>query len=357
MHERLLTVFLAGVIAAACTAVESPAAGPPVDGIDEPIAAPAEPIEDLIEPEPVEAIAASWVAGSGPVDLADGWRVRDCEGDAPLLCIELDGDVVGTLSLDSYPLTAEMAAADDETALAEALRAFADSRAVGIADDRVAGCGGGYRFRAEPVVDVTMAGHPGVRYGFRGTEDGVLTEYVLSYATVEAGQIWIVVADGAADGGCMGDVELDLFDPVVLERFAPTLDRIVAGTPLPVAGSRVEDRTIVGVDGGLDGGLVYVVAGHEKHRIQQPRAMSVEEAEDEGLRRGDPIVRVRTSDSSTGSFFAVVPADGPEARLHLIVDGVMHPVVIQEVDAAALEGLTDADPPVLAHLRPATDPA
>lgn len=229
-HHLLAVLSSIVVLAGACTrGVLSPAAEPPTDAATPPT----EPddTEDRAGPD-VGPIAASWDAAAPPVDLPGGWRVVDCDGDAPLLCVERDGGTVGTLELNSFPLADDLAAAEGE-AVRSALRDFALSRHDAIAEDRRNGCGDDYVVEAEPATEVLMAGQPGVRYGFRGVEGGVTTEHVVSYATVAADQLWIVVADGAAADGCMGDAELTLFDPEVLREFLPLLDRVVSGTPLP----------------------------------------------------------------------------------------------------------------------------
>lgn len=229
MKNHCVVLLLVGLLAAACT---SPTVPPPVAlptegaGSETPSVPPATPL-------PVEDIPASWTPGAAPADLPGGWRVRDCEGDAPMLCVDRNGEHVGILQLASFPLTSALAGADDEQAFAAALRDFASTRHVEVADDRRRGCGDAYDVTPEPVVEVDVGGLPGLRYGFRGGEDGALEEYVLSYATVAEGHLWIVVADGASDTGCMADAELALFAPSVLEEFVPLLDRVVAGTPLP----------------------------------------------------------------------------------------------------------------------------
>lgn len=238
------------LLAGACSGgVPSPTAGPPADAATPPgdaatppgdAAAPLEETDDVPEggTADTDPIAASWGPEAAPVDLDGGWRVADCDGDAPLLCVERGEEIVGTLELNRFPVADELAAARGEAELRAALRDFAAGRHDDIAEDRRNGCGEDYVVEADPVTEVSMAGKPGVRYGFRGTEGGVTTERVVSYATVAADQLWIVVADGAAADGCMGDAELTLFDPEVLRDLLPLLDRVVAGTPLPEADER-----------------------------------------------------------------------------------------------------------------------
>lgn len=68
--------------------------------------------------------------------------------------------------------------------------------------------------------------------------------------------------------------------------------------------------------------------GGELHRIQQPRPMTLDEREAAGVAVVAPVVHVDVSNTSTGSWFAVVPPIGAGARLHLVVGQVAHPVVV-----------------------------
>jgi hypothetical protein len=143
------------------------------------------------QPSDAPSYVVDWGSDAVPVDLGDGWSVRDCEGDAPLLCVDRDGDLVGTLALSSFEPTDDLAAADTPDEFVGALQAFAES-----------------------------------------LEDGAVTEFVLSYATVADARLWIVVADAVTADGCMAS-EFDLFTPDHLETFLPLLDGVVAGTVLP----------------------------------------------------------------------------------------------------------------------------
>lgn len=231
MPRPVVVLLLAALLVGACTATTAPEdPTPTVSPSDSPSSS--QPPSE--EPSDAPSFVVDWSPDAAPVDLGDGWTVRDCEGDAPLLCVDRDGELVGTLALSSFEPTEDLAAADTPEELTDALRAFAESLEDGVVQDRAAGCGADYVVEHEPVAVVTMSGQPGVRYGFRGIEDGAVTEFVLSYATVVDGQLWIVVAEAATDDGCMAS-EFDLFTPDDLATFLPRLDAVVAGTVLPDA--------------------------------------------------------------------------------------------------------------------------
>lgn len=351
-RSLLPTLLVVAALAAACTGQPAaPVATPIGTSSDAPTGTPTDaPV--------VEPVVASYAPGAPAVDLPGGWTIRDCEGDAPLVCVGRadvpDGDVVGTLMLDSFPLDAGLAAADGREAVLEALRANAQLRMQGLVDDRVIGCGAAHEGSIDPMVDLLVDGRAGVRSGFRAVQDGEVVEHVVTYATVAAGQLWLLVAESARDGSCMDDAEMDLFTPDRLATFVPVLDRLVAGTPLPAAGRRIEEGTVLGVDEGSAGGGVHVFVHGELHRVQEPRPMAPEDLEREGVAIGAPVVHVALADTTTGSWFAVVPATGPDARLHLVVDGVAHPVVVQQVDTTALDGVPETATPDLDRLLAVT---
>jgi hypothetical protein len=225
--RQLLALMVAATLAACGGGSATPIATPS----DLPTGLPTAPSE---APSDLPLPVIDW-ADLEPVDLGDGWIVRDCDGDAPLLCFDRNGEFVGLIELNTFPVPAELAGVGSEDELVAAMRTWATDNLDGVVADRSEGCGADYEVEVEAPVEQTVAGNNGVRYGFRGIEGGAMTEYVISYATVADDQLWIVVADGAADGGCMGSDELDLFDPAVLETLVPLLDRVVAGMVLPDA--------------------------------------------------------------------------------------------------------------------------
>lgn len=89
-------------------------------------------------------------------------------------------------------------------------------------------------------------------------------------------------------------------------------------------------------------GLVYLVFDREAIRIQQPAAIELADLEADGVRVGDEIERVALAPSPTGSRFVMVPPDGPDARLHLLVDDVLHPVIARAGTRADIDGRAEA---------------
>lgn len=227
--RSLLLIPVAAVLLAACTTA---------DGAAPPVADPAPPTEqpaadDPMPDEPVvsDPIVASWEPGAAPVDLGDGRAVADCEGDIPALCV-MEGDtVLGLLEEARYPAPSELLVAEDE--LDQALRDFAAERMDEVEADRIAGCGADHVVLPDAPGSVTVDGSPGLRYGFVTMAGDEVVEHVVTWATVRDGELRLVVAEAAASDGCMA-TELTTFPTDELVTLLPALDRVMAGTPLPV---------------------------------------------------------------------------------------------------------------------------
>ncbi|HEX6872997.1 MAG TPA: hypothetical protein VF163_18015, partial [Micromonosporaceae bacterium] len=101
--------------------------------------------------------------------------------------------------------------------------------------ERAAGCGTGYRFTRDDPRELASDAGPTVRYGFTGTlADGRPSEKIIQYAGVRSGQLVILSATAADDGGCL-PAEGQYFTSAQLASFAPVLDQIMAVSPLPPA--------------------------------------------------------------------------------------------------------------------------
>jgi hypothetical protein len=174
-----------------------------------------------------------WVDRSASLDLGDGWTVAHCEGEAPLVCVSRDGDLVGVLELfiaDPLTYTAFDPAADDETNLRAIGAHFVDA----FQTDRASGCGADYVVEALEPRTIEMGGNPALAYGFRGTlGDGTASEYNLQYATLSHGRLIFLVGAAYDDGGCPGKDDMVSFDSATLEAFQPHLEAMLEASSLP----------------------------------------------------------------------------------------------------------------------------
>lgn len=344
---RATAPLLLALVAVACTTAGADPIGTPT-----PTGTPTETAAPQADP-----ITVDLSPGGAAVPLENGWTVQHCEGDAPFLCVrDADGDVLGTVEYGSYPASDAIARAVAEGTVAEALEAMAREQHTAIEADRARGCGSGYEYQPEPVQPTTIGGEPAAVYAFSGVVDGREIERHRSYYTVHRGQLWILSAPASDPDGCMA-TDLGEFTPADLAIFEPYLERIVAGSRLPDAGRALIDGIVVGVDGGLEGGLLYLLWQGAKERIQQPVALTQADVEQRQLHREPAVAQLTVVDHEAGSSFVVVPPDGPDARLHLIVDGLIREVLVQHVTPAALEAVPDAGGHLLGRVRPAASAA
>lgn len=186
-------------------------------------------------PDPVPEPDLPQIDWSDPAVTAEfpgGWTAHACEGNAPLLCVEQDGEYVGTVELMSYPVSS-FTDLDPIRSITENLLVLADGFIRALTADRAVGCGAEYV--VTPIEPSTFdLGDGGMAYGFEGVMgDGRSSELNLQYSTIVDDMIVSVVAAAYDDGGCPGRNDLSGFDSETLAEFRPYLERLLGGTPLP----------------------------------------------------------------------------------------------------------------------------
>jgi hypothetical protein len=183
-------------------------------------------------PQGVGAVV-NWEDPTKVVDLGDGWAIRACEGEAPLLCVELSGRQIGVVEALSYPVSS-FEDLDPDGDPKENLDRFGAGFIKAIGSDRAVGCGPDYGFDPFPVEDFVLGGTPGVSFGFLGTmPSGKPSELNLQYATIVGDRVLSIVAIAYDEGGCPGRDELSGFDSVTLRDFRPRLEEVLHESPLP----------------------------------------------------------------------------------------------------------------------------
>lgn len=220
---RLLGALLAAALLAGCTDAASPTPSPDV---------PATPTETSA---PVAVLAVDWTDPDLEVPLAEGWVLRDCEGDAPLLCVHDGATVLGIIEAGGRPVDPELADVIAEQGLEAGLRSHVDGYHEAFTADRAHGCDD-YRYEAHPTELVTLAGVPALRYGFSGhSSAGVEVERNVNYVTVIGDELRTITAVANTEESCVyTDVVTELV-PEELVAIQGSLDAVAAGSQLPPA--------------------------------------------------------------------------------------------------------------------------
>lgn len=286
-----------------------------------------------------------WDQPGSRVRLPNGWTVTTTPG--PMIEVR-DGinRLLGVMELGNYVLEPELAKATSPSRVSRALRARAQRFHEVVGRDR-AEQADGYRYRAGSTKRVRWGDERAIRY--RATvEDatGRTVERILGYQAVHRGHLWILTVSGVGDGKPLdGEDVLSVEEHGVLAKY---LDDVLKMSPLPEAGTAIEDGIVAGTEGGLDGGRLWLIWNGSKQRIYQSRGMTREEAG--RYSRGPRIAQVVVSGRRTGSQFAIVPFDGPEARLHVLVGGALHEVVVTQVRTPVIDALPTLNRPVMDRL-------
>lgn len=170
--------------------------------------------------------------------VGDGWEVSSCDdGDAPLICVFLDGRRVGTIEWNQRPVDLEPGLAGDldRMPVAEALAANLERAGFYEATerDRRDNCEGRTVQWALPAA-ATVGGSPGMVFGYTVPDhDGSPQDVIVSYQTINADRsLFIVVVEGLGPRTCI-PTEGEAFTPERLARFRPVLDAVVANLRLP----------------------------------------------------------------------------------------------------------------------------
>ena len=191
----------------------------------------------LFGPAPAPAAAAppdkaDWSDRSGvDIQLPSGWRIRACEGDAPVLCGHNPaGTVAGTLVLN----VGDLAAGDDISRNAVAREVDEFHRI--FSEDRRTTCGPSYQYVGDPLQDATVGGRPGYRFGFTlRNSAGAITEQAVIHLGFDAGRRFSINTSFTDPAGCPGsDPDRIEFPVSARNDILPYLDRLAAESILPV---------------------------------------------------------------------------------------------------------------------------
>ena len=177
-------------------------------------------------------------ATGSAVELGDGWTISPCEAGPPLFCARRRGEsapqsVVELISVPASSYDAVKRTLDSGGSVGDALAAQAREYQATFAKDRPSGCGAGYRVAAFGPDRATIAGEPGVVYGFDGHQDGKHVERTLQFATIRGGTLHVIVTHAVDDGTCMDDGTYEEFTVGELTELQPAIVQMVAASTLP----------------------------------------------------------------------------------------------------------------------------
>lgn len=218
-RRPLLLLPLLALLLSACGGSD-PAAGPSPSASASASAAPSPTVRGAV----VDWQSPRTVALSGRFGLAD------CAGDAPLVCVTVEGEVAGSLEVLSFPL-ASLPDLRGRTGR-ELLAAHASAYVSSFRQDRAQGCPPGYAVTPLEPVFLDATDGPVVRYGFAGAlASGADSELQVQWAGVRGDQLVVLSAPAYEASGCLPP-EGDSLGVAVLEELLPLLDAAVGASPL-----------------------------------------------------------------------------------------------------------------------------
>ncbi|MBD2259442.1 hypothetical protein [Pseudanabaena sp. FACHB-2040] len=195
------------------------------------------PQPEPLPPEPVPPGAVSpgpngmhsWSAMLGPTSVPAGWQVIPCDNPT-LLCVYVDGDIVGTVEL----FTETVAGSSFGAKLAEAggdqdvaLKAWATDFYASMEQDRTMGAPT-LKFSSQAPEVAPVGSLSGIRYSFSTSHDnGTLADYSLGYAATDGTTLYVI-----ATGLIVGDPTGSFSDYEAMQQFEPHLAEIIAGLNL-----------------------------------------------------------------------------------------------------------------------------
>ncbi|CEJ46289.1 hypothetical protein [Umezakia ovalisporum] len=199
-----------------------------------------------ITPTPKEGNTWNKILGNTPIP--NGWEVIPCEGNAPLLCISSQGELLGTVEIAIYPLKnnpkfqknltdagipvgsqVDYQSPEYQQKLLTALKAWVADLNASFAQDRRTSYGNTILFSSHPPQQVPVGKLQGIRYGFIGIKpEGGVEEQHITHVTFD-GEAMYVIATAFDPGSITG--KFDQLEDLAI--FQPYLSAIIADLKLP----------------------------------------------------------------------------------------------------------------------------
>lgn len=175
------------------------------------------------------ATPSGWADILGPVSAPPGWQVEPCVN-AVLLCVEANGELIGTVERFSHPVS-EVPGQSDLPLPAgselEFLQTWVSNHYRTIEADRQV-ADPALQFVGETPEAISVGTLPGLRYGYTITHpNGALFDRGLGYVTTDGTMVHVFVT-----GVISGDPSGSFSDEALVETFTPHLNTIIQGLKL-----------------------------------------------------------------------------------------------------------------------------
>ncbi|MBD2108613.1 hypothetical protein [Nodosilinea sp. FACHB-13] len=175
------------------------------------------------------ATSSSWADLLGPVSAPPDWQVEPCVN-AVLLCVEADGELIGTVERFSHPISEVPMQGGlplPEGSELDFLQAWVSDHYRTIEEDRQI-ADPALKFVGETPVAISVGTRPGLRYSYTIEHpNGALFDRGLGYVTTDGTMLYVF-----ATGVISGDPSGSFSDEGLFETFLPHLNTIIQGLRL-----------------------------------------------------------------------------------------------------------------------------
>ncbi|MBW4614222.1 MAG: hypothetical protein KME21_13310 [Desmonostoc vinosum HA7617-LM4] len=153
-----------------------------------------------------------WQKILGNTDVPTGWQAVPCKGNAPLLCVTSNKELLGTVEIEIYPLAnnqdfqkkltstgispgsqVDFQNSKYQTQVIKALKAWVADYYTSLAKDRQSKYGTQIVLTTFPQQTVTIGKLPGIRYGFAGLKrQGGIQEQYIGHVTFDGTALYVI---------------------------------------------------------------------------------------------------------------------------------------------------------------------
>ena len=200
-------------------------------------------------PQPIEIEGNTWQKILGTTPTPNGWEVTPCEGNASLLCVLSQGEVLGTVEIGVYPVKnnanfqknladagipldsqLDYQSPDYQNKLLIALNAWVADLNTTFLQERQNSHENQIVFSAYPPQQASVGKLQGIRYGFVGIKpEGGVKEQHISHVAFDGTSMYIITTAFAPD------FQTGKFDQIEhLAIFQPYFSAIASNLKLPI---------------------------------------------------------------------------------------------------------------------------